>query len=269
MEETVEINSMGTADHVDVTVAWRPRDTTKFPPPGEGVGGQASGGIAHVVGGNLLGKEFTAPIMAQEVGHLFGLEPKDSPHIDDPINGTHSKDPQLIDPFAFDFYLLRAYFPYQGTSFLGDVMSFAWNQGRDSTLYNAYDWEHMRQRLYRLTANADQSIEEIEQSKDMQHKMVKDIENIFIDMSRIKVEEPELALLPKQGFEWRWTSFGFQSIEKDETRDAQLLLTPSAEIILSALKKLGIDEAYAPVGDRVLGVIINPKRQQSVHKLSI
>lgn len=108
IEETLEINSMGTSDHVDATVAWRPRDITKFPPPeGEGVGGQDSGGIAHLVGGNYFGKEMTAPIMAQEVGHLFGLEPKDSPHIDDPINGSHSKDPQLIDHFAFDFYLVR------------------------------------------------------------------------------------------------------------------------------------------------------------------
>ena len=83
-------------------MSWRPRDYSKYPPPGgEDPDGQDTNynispswnGMAHVVGGNWNGKEVTVSIMAQEVGHLFGLEPRGSPHFEDHLDTRHSKDP--------------------------------------------------------------------------------------------------------------------------------------------------------------------------------
>ena len=138
--ETNEINASGTAERVDATVIWRPRDLLFPAPGGESVGGKAlfydsppGKGLAGLVGGNFRGKEFTGAILAQELGHLFGLEPRDSPHFEDPLDGLHSKDPAHSDPFAFDFYLLKAYQPPAG-AFLGDVMNNMGggvSQGRD------------------------------------------------------------------------------------------------------------------------------------------
>ena len=78
VRETREINSRGTSEHVDATICWRPRDVTKFPPPGgESAGGKAlpDAALASFVGGNEGGREKTGSVMAQEVGHIFGLEP--------------------------------------------------------------------------------------------------------------------------------------------------------------------------------------------------
>ena len=72
------------------------------------------------------------------------------------MNPRHSKDPVLNDPFAFDFYHLKPYRP-TGTAFLGDVMSTAVWQGSDMTLYNAFDWEHLRQKFVKLPGVASSS----------------------------------------------------------------------------------------------------------------
>jgi hypothetical protein len=53
------------------------------------IGLEASGFDVDTFSIIINGKEMTAPIMAQEVGHTFGLEPQDSPHFD---GGGHSKD---------------------------------------------------------------------------------------------------------------------------------------------------------------------------------
>jgi hypothetical protein len=97
----------------------------------------------------------TAPCIAQEVGHLFGLEPMGSPHFQDINNPMHSKDAHIYDPYAFDFVNKKVY-PPQG-HFLGDTLnnlgSGAW-QGADSVMYNAFDWEYLRQGLLNLNANS-------------------------------------------------------------------------------------------------------------------
>ena len=245
--EAKQLRSQGF--RVDVTVAWRPRDYNKFPPPGgEGMGGQGmkvqGDRLATIVGGSINNVYFTASIMAQEVGHTFGLEPRDSPHYD---GGSHSKDDQLIDPFAFDFVNLRPYFPLPpGASFLEDVMFPFLSQGMNSVLYNAFDWEHLRQELVRISTL--QSVR--------RKKLGEVIKEPFKKVEKIQLEHPESTLYSKKGFEWHWTDTGFKLLErKQRTRKSGLAY--SAQGLLSALKELGVKEIYAPVDVKPLTILIN------------
>ena len=285
LQETNQINSSGGSERVDATVSWRPRDATKFPPPGgENNGGKAISlnsppgkGLALVIGGqDSLGKEQTASLMAQEVGHLFGLEPRTSPHFEDPLDPDHSKDPGHFDPsFAFDFYLLRPYLPFVPPSgFLGDPMNSlaggVW-QGRDMVLYNAFDWEHLRQKFMKLPGapRIGLDAEGKGSSKNMQKKMVTDLQTIFADDREIEIDNLESALYSKPGYEWHWTAQGFQLVRKGGNTRSKSRLTPSVEMIRSALRDLGIRKAYLPVANRPLTMVINPKTYPSVHSEKI
>jgi hypothetical protein len=255
-------------------VSWRPRDPTFPASGGEGVGGTAISydsppgkGLALVVGGNKNGKEFTAPIMAQEIGHLFGLEPRESPHFEDPLDGLHSKDPGHYDPFAFDFYLLKPYQP-PPFGFVGDVMNNTGGglgQGRDMVLYNAFDWEYLRKRLVRLPGNSRSSAGERRPSKNRRTELVAALRRVFGEETAIRVDNPGGALSAKQGFEWHWTPLGFQSVKRPKGKKTRSRLAPSVESVRSWLEELGIREAYAPVGDRPLRMVINPKAYPSPH----
>jgi hypothetical protein len=274
LNETEQINSGGTSAHVDATVSWRLRDLT-FPAfGGEGVAGSAISynsppgkGLALLVGGNINGKEFTAPIMAQEVGHLFGLEPRESPHFEDPLDEKHSKDPGHFDPFAFDFYLLK---PYQipAFGFVGDVMNNSGGgsrQGRDMVLYNAFDWEHLRKQFVKLPGVSGSIAAEKRPTKKQQNELIADLHKSFAGEPEIKVANPGRALSTKQGFVWHWTHLGFQ-LAKGKEKKTGSGLAPSVEGIRSWLEDLGIREFHAPVGDRPLRMLINPKAYSSLHR---
>jgi hypothetical protein len=276
LSETEQINSSGTAEHVDATVGFRMRDAAKFPPPGgEGAGGTAffydvapGKGLALVVGGNVNGKELTASIMAQEVGHLFGLEPKESPHFQDPLDGLHSKDPVLNDPFAFDFYLLKHYQPGPG-AFLGDCMNGlgggVW-QGRDMSLYNAFDWEYLRKKFVRLPGVAARSVSEAKRpTKAQQSKVAAALDKMFADENEIDVRNPSKGLPFTDGFTWHWTSRGFQPV-KDETKKGAVRFVANAEMIRSILEGLGLKTVYAPVADRPLRAVVAPTGYVSLHR---
>ena len=275
LSETNQINSSGTSEHVDATVSWRPRDPTFPPPGGEGVGGKAISynsppgkGLALVVGGNKNGKEFTAPIMAQEIGHLFGLEPRESPHFEDPLDGLHSKDPGHFDPFAFDFYLLKPYQP-PPFGFVGDVMNNfggGVGQGRDMVLYNAFDWEYLRKKFVQLPGVSRSIAAEKRPTKKQQNELVTDLHKSFADEPEIKVANPGRALSTKQGFVWHWTPLGFQIVRRVKDKKTGSGLAPSVEGIRSWLEDLGIREVYAPVGNRPLRMVINPKAYTSLHR---
>jgi len=217
------------------------------PTPGEGMGGQGmtvqGDRLATVVGGSRNGVYFTSAIMAQEVGHTFGLEPTDSPHYD---GGGHSKDPFLIDPFAFDFIRLRPYNPPETGFFLGDVMSWAWGQGMNYTLYNAFDWEHLRQELVRISGLR----------KGGRKELVSGIKKPFAKSGKIRIEDTSSTLYSKSGFEWQWTETGFRLLERREKRKSEL--SSSAEKLLSTLGKLGTKEFYAPVNGNPISVVISP-----------
>ena len=97
------------------------------------------------VSGPFNGLDMTAPCFAQESGHNYGLEPATSPHYQDPNDNGHSKDPLIVDPYAFDFVKRVPY----GT--IGDTMNNGFPQGswmgNDAVLYNAFDWEYLRQQF--------------------------------------------------------------------------------------------------------------------------
>jgi hypothetical protein len=263
LQEAKDLRAQGT--RIDITVAWRPRDPLKPPPPpgGEGVGGSApldpspENRYASVCGGNRNGVENTAPIFAQEIAHGFGAEPKESPHFD---GGYHSKDPNIIDPFAFDFVRLVPYHPPPPGRYLGDVMSYAWGQGRDSTLYNAYDWEHLRKRLVGLKSHALKKQNETENEE----RTVEDIHKAFADLQKIHPHTSESTLTSKIGFEWHWTRLGFQRLVEGKAREKRSGLAPSAESVLSTLRELGVKEVYAPIDEKILGIVVNPDRDNSV-----
>jgi hypothetical protein len=259
LKEAKQLRALGV--RIDVTVDWRLRDPLKFPPDpntgghGEGCGGsapQASDRFAGLVGGNLNGVEFTAPLFAQEVAHTFGAVAKDSPHYD---GGSHSKDTHIIDPFAFDFVRLRPYSsapPGPGNLFLEDVMHGTLSEGRDSNLYNAFDWEYLRKKLVELETQALTNLHENEGQK----KLVEEVQKPFVGLQRIQVEDPKSTLYSKSGSEWHWTSSGFQLLIEGKPKTNRSGLAPSAESIIFALRELGIKEIYAPIDGKPLSVVV-------------
>ena len=267
LQEAKKLRSLGI--RVDITVVWRPRDTVKPPPPpgGEPVGGSvpsinpsAQNRYGSVCGGNRNGVENTAPLIAQEVAHNFGVVSPSSPHFD---GGYHSKNPQLIDPFAFDFVHLRPYYPYTNGplgAFLGDVMSYAWVQGKDQTLYNPYDWEYLRQELANLAFQAVANPDEAQ----VQEKPIEDLTKTFTNIKKIQPYTAESILTSKPGFEWHWTRLGFQRLVQGKPRENTSGLAPSAEIILAVLRDIGLKEVYVPIDGKSLDFIITPERDKSI-----
>lgn len=154
------INSIhGNVDHIDVTILYRPHQL------GENVGGISTISGCNTRGCNCVsgklnnGLGVTAACFAQETGHTFGLEPTGSPHYQDPRDPVHSKDPIInnYDGFAYDFINNRYYKDNLPTGgFLGDLMNNSGGgafQGPDSILYNAYDWEYLREKIMTITDN--------------------------------------------------------------------------------------------------------------------
>ena len=225
-------------------------------------------GLAGLVGGNFRGKEFTGPILAQEIGHLFGLEPKDSPHFEDPLDGKHSKDPAHNDPFAFDFYLLKTYQPSPG-GFLGDVMNNfggGLGQGRDMVLYNALDWEHLRQQFVKLPGVARSAASAKPSSKESQKELAATLNARYSNSPVIKVDNPGKVLPTRQGYGWHWTGRGFQPAASGSNSKSRSALAPSVEGLRSWLHNQGVTEFYAPVGDRQLPMVINPNAHTTLER---
>lgn len=265
MRETEDINNAGTGERVDATVLWRPRDLLFPAPGGESVGGQAQyydsppgKGLAGLVGGNWYGKEYTGAILAQEVGHLFGLEPRDSPHFEDPADGLHSKDPAHNDPFAFDFHLLKPFVP-PANGFLGDVMNNSGGgltQGTDMVLYNAFDWEYLRQKFVKLPGVA-RSSSRANGSSSSQRELTATVAEILKSASAINVKNLHKGFGSEYGQNWHWTARGFQSSplpKGTKAVDVEHGLTG----LQHWLKEQGVSEFYAPVSTRPLPLVINP-----------
>jgi hypothetical protein len=206
-------------------------------------------------------------MLAQEVGHLFGLEPRTSPHFEDPLDSNHSKDPRHLDPFAFDFYLLRPYLPFiPSGGFVGDPMNNTGRgvaQGRDMILYNTFDWEHLRQKFMRLPGAPRSSLDAGggEASKNVQKRIGTDLQVTFTNNPEIEVEDLESTLYSKPGYEWHWTSLGFQLVRKDKYTKSKSRLTPSVEVIRSALRGLRIRKARFPVANQPLTMVLSPTRE--------
>lgn len=268
LAETEQINGGGTIEHVDATVSWRPWDPLFPVANGEGVGGAAfyfdvppGTGLAAVVGGIRGGRDHTAALVAQEVGHLFGLEPPESPHSD---GGGHSKDNALVDPFAFDFYLLKPYAPPAGQE-LGDVMSPGWGQGRDLVLYNAFDWEFLRNRLAALWSRSTLMGSTRRPTAKQRKALVDHLRKTFAGEGTVNVRHPQTALPRERGGVWHWTRSGFQYVRTTRAKGARSRLGASAKGFLASVADLGIEEFHAPIGDRPLSMVVSPAGYRSVH----
>lgn len=268
LAETRQINDSGTIEHVDATVSWRPWDPLFPVANGEDVGGAAfyldvppGTGFVAIVGGTRGGRDHTAALVAQEVAHLFGLEPLESPHSD---GGGHSKDAALVDPFAFDFYLLKPYAPPSG-EFLGDVMSRGWAQGRDLVLYNAFDWEFLRNRLAALWGRSTLMGLARRPTAKQRRILVDNLRRRFDGEGRVNLRHPQSALRRKRGSVWHWTRSGFQCVRATRTRRARSGLSASAEDFLAVAADLGVEEIHAPIGDRPLSMVVSPRGYRSVH----
>jgi hypothetical protein len=253
LEEAKNWNSQPGVVKVDTTFLWRHRDITKLPTP-EASGGNASYDVprdrrfATAVGGLQNNFETTASLLAQEVGHNFGAVSRQSPYSD---GGGHSTIVDILDPLAFDFVRLRPYYPSEHP--VADVMGVAWGRGRDLTLYNDYDWEHLRQRLVQTSAIAPEVQDETARKK----KLVEEVQTPLAELQKIQVESPESALYPKPGFQWNWTTIGFQCLKEDKENGDSSGLAPSAKKMLSALREQDIKEIYVPIDGKPLTVVIN------------
>jgi len=257
LTETKAINSQTTTntDRIDVTILYRPVQPKYSEPPG---GIAAYGGItqalpkASCVAGWWAGLSMTAPCFAQEVGHLFGLEPGGSPHFQDINNPMHSKDPSIYDPFAFDFVNKRIY--PAPTHFLGDPLNNLGNgafQGADSVMYNAYDWEYIRQGLMNLNANATGT--EI-------NPAVRDV-CAFLHLNQIQKTIPippntfvETIGSRADGKIYQWTDHGFVPVVPHGDPYAKFI-KQTVNMVLKEFIKSKVDKVYIPVDNKVMEII--------------
>lgn len=265
--EARQINSSGSSDHVDASVAFRPRDRFRPNADGEKAGGSACSllAAASVVGGFWRGAEQTASVLAQEVGHLFGLVPGNSPHDD---GGSHSRDRAVIDPYAFNFVLLKPY-EVPSNSFIGDVMGIGWQQGRDMTLFSAFDWEHLRQHLPKFPGSSSLMANNKRLTKNQQNEVVNEFHKSFANEPKLYISDIGKALPPRKGYVWHWTSNGFQLMSGPSDKKSRSRLAPSVEGIRSWLKDLGVKDAFAPIGDRQIRLVRNPNAPQSLPETDI
>ena len=257
LAETKAINAQTTSntDRIDVTILYRPVQPNYNEPPG---GIAAYGGItqalptASCVAGWWAGLSLTAPCFAQEIGHLFGLEPGGSPHFQDPANPMHSKDPSIYDPYAFDFVNKRIY--PAPNHFLGDPMNNLGNgvfQGADSVMYNAYDWEYVRQGLMNLNANSTGT--EI-------NPAVRDV-CAFIRLNKLYKTIPvppntfvETIGSRADGKQYVWTNNGFVPVIPPGDPYAKFF-AQTTKILLKEFIKNKVDEVYIPVDNKVMEII--------------
>ena len=254
---TKAINAQTTSntDRVDVTILYRPVQPAFNEPPG---GIAAYGGVtqplakASCVGGQWAGLEMTAPCFAQEVGHLFGLEPGGSPHFQDLNNPFHSKDPAIYDPYAFDFVNKRIY--PAPNHFLGDTLnnlgSGAW-QGADSVMYNAYDWEYIRQGLMNLNANPTGTEINPALRDTCAFRLLNQLQktipvppNTFVQTIGSRAD----------GKIYKWTDHGFVPIIPPGDPYAKFY-TKAAEIVVKEFIKTKVDEVYIPIENKPMDII--------------
>jgi hypothetical protein len=195
----------------------------------------------------------TAPLIAQEIGHNFGLEPPDSPHYD---GGGHSEDPQIEDPFnAFDFIREQPYYPPSPGLYLGDIMSWAWDQGNNSTLFNTFDWEHLRKEIMKLLSTGSDVNPNYISERDPSQISLRDPS--IEPQLPTKQQYYEKILEPKaEGYQWQWTTRGIQAIKPAIMgKKSNPPISESLHSILAHLDdEEDVDLVYLPIGDKPLTI---------------
>ncbi|HEX6293556.1 MAG TPA: hypothetical protein VFZ46_00250 [Nitrososphaeraceae archaeon] len=80
---------------------------------------------------------------------------------------------------------------------LADVIGPHYGRGKDLTLFSAYDWEHLPQRLVEISALVPENLDQNGRKK----KLVEEVQTAFVGLQKIQVEDPESTLSSKPGFE--------------------------------------------------------------------
>jgi hypothetical protein len=122
----------------------------------------------------------------------------------------------------------------------------------DSSLFNPQDWERIRQKLVEISL----APEDLNES-DRKEKLIEDVQTPFVGLQKIQVDNPEYSLSSKPGFEWYWTSIGFQRLIEHKSKTNSSGLSLSAENVLFALREIGAKEIYAPIEGNRLSTILN------------
>lgn len=199
------------------------------------------------------GIETTAPIMAQEIGHHFGLEPDTSPHSD---GRGHSKDKIIFDQYAFDFRKIKPRHPVPEGWHLGDLMSTAWDQGADRCLLNVYDWEYMRSQLMLLNSTGTDAptITPVRYSKSDDFVIIEMPSQSGLSTLQ---ESMERVLTKTSGYTWEWTSGGIWSVPSANNNKSAI----SEEIyrIISDLQNEGSEHIYIPIQGKKFDMIVNQR----------
>jgi hypothetical protein len=241
LTETNRINSQGgNVDHVDVSVLYRPHQLN------EDVGGNANYcGVPRVpqcITGESNGVTVTAPIFAQEIGHTFCLEPPTSPHDD---GGRHSLDPDIFDPYAYDFVNNRFYvYPTAPGQGLGDAMSWAYRRGNDLCALNTYDWEYLRDKLNGL----DSTGTNVNRSTFLPTK------EPYVFTAKKKYEK--MLTVPRNTkMQWDWTSDGIKPVLQKKAINRRQRITPRLQNFLEKLAESGVDKVYVPINGKPFTII--------------
>ena len=260
LQETKQFNAAagpGT-DWVDVTIVYRPCQPACSESPG---GIALLNGITQpsprvdCVGGffNILGIDMSAPCFAQEVAHLFGLEPVGSPGYQDLNNLSHSKNSHISDPYAFDFVNKRPFPPDTTAHWLGDTMnnlaSGVW-QGSDSVMFSPFDWESLRQGIVKL--NNHQTGTDI-------NPTLKDscgIHYFKLPQKTISIPLPIYTKLigsRADGKLYKWGNHGFEPVDPKRDPDTPFYHAIAVRVLLE-FKRSEVKDVYIPKDGELMDI---------------
>jgi hypothetical protein len=241
-------------DTADVNVLYRPVQPLLNEQPGGNANYCGTPRRPQCIGGQWAGIEMTAPCMAQEIGHTFCLEPSGSPHYEDPSNPKHSKDPQIVDVFAFDFVRRVPYDPPSAPAlFLGDVMNNlgdgVW-QGANSVLYNVYDWNWLADQFSQLNSTGP----DVNPSdRDPCPPLQLDERPVHHVSPRTPAQWTRVIGNPVGGKTWVWGPNGIVPVPPPRPDD----LSPAMKVIgrwLREFERRGVKHVYMPLEQEVFTI---------------
>jgi hypothetical protein len=133
-------------------------------------------------------------------------------------------------------------------------------------LYNAFDWEHLRQKFVKLPGVPRSAPSARRSPREAQKEMTATLEVGLSDAALIKVDNPGKALPTRPGYAWHWTGRGLQPAARGARSKGRATLAPSVEGLRTWLADQGVTEFYAPVGDQPLPMVINAQAHTKLER---
>lgn len=93
----------------------------------------------------------SAPGIAQETGHVFGLEPANDPHYDTTVQAGHSKDNTIAPVDVEQGFDIQTNAAFPATAFDAMHQAVCGCQNNEVT-YNTWDWEFLRNKFVALAS---------------------------------------------------------------------------------------------------------------------